>query len=212
MMKHLFVSSQLLVLISCLLGSTLMGCSSKLIVQSQPEGAEVFISAAGKGGSASVGTTPLEISESDISDKLQISPGQAGMVELTLKKDNHKTKSVLVPANRWGETTRLVNLTLEAGKDSIKDSQLMVQYLMNAQKLAQGRQFEQAILQLDKALTLDQRFPAALVMKGSIYYLQQQYAEAETWYKKALEVDPSTDEAIKMLERLKSLPQAGGRS
>ena len=194
------------------LALSISSCSSKLVVQSTPTEAEVYMSAPGKNNPIKMGVTPLELKEGEISDKLQISPGQSGLLEVTFKKKTFQTKTMLVPANRWGETARLINVSLVSGDDNKTYAQLMVRHLMNAQKLAQSRQYEQALTELDRSLAFNADFAPALVMKGSVFFLQQQFVEAEKWYKRALEAAPDTEEAVKMLERIKKINTEGSRT
>jgi hypothetical protein len=58
---------------------------------------------------------------------------------------------------------------------------------------------------------LDSKLAQAMSMKAGVYYLQNNFVEAETWYKKALEAEPSFSEAIQMLEKLKNKKGGGSQ-
>jgi hypothetical protein len=48
------------------------GCANKIIIQSEPPQAEVFVKVEGKKDKVSLGTTPLETTEAVIADKLNL--------------------------------------------------------------------------------------------------------------------------------------------
>ena len=60
-----------------------------------------------------------------------------------------------------------------------------------------------AQIETDKALEVDPKFVRSLSMKGSLYYMQKNYNEAVAWFEKALAVDNSFEEAVKMIAKIK---------
>jgi tetratricopeptide (TPR) repeat protein len=59
----------------------------------------------------------------------------------------------------------------------------------------QKREFDQAILLLDKSLETNPKFAAAYETRGAIYSRREQYHQAISDFNKALEIDPSFAEA-----------------
>lgn len=187
------------------------GCSSKLILQSEPSDAEISIAVAGKAEKAKAGKTPLELTETQLQTMLQVSPDKAALLEITIEKKDFETKTILFPSNRWGEMSKTVKLRLEPRTEASDTVRLMLRHLFNGKKFAESRQFEQAHIELDKAIALDSKLAQAMTMKAGVYYLQGNFVEAETWYKKTLEVDPTFSEAVQMLEKLRGKKGDSGK-
>lgn len=177
-------------------------CSSKLILQSEPSDADISIAVAGKVEKAKAGKTPLELTEGQLQQMLQVTPDKAALLEITIEKKDFETRTILLPSNRWGELSKTVKLKLEPRTEASDTVRMMLRHLFNGKKFAETRQYEQAHQELDKALVLDTKLAQAMSMKAGVYYLQGNLNEAEVWYKKTLETDPSFSEAVQMLEKL----------
>lgn len=184
-------------------------CASKLTLQSDPPDAEVSISVAGKADKAKAGKTPVELTEGQLQQMLQVAPDKAALLEITLEKKDFETRTILFPSNRWGELSKTVKIQLTPRTEASDTVRVMLRHLFNGKKFAESRQYDQAHLELDKALALDSKLAQAMSMKAGVYYLQNNLAESEAWYKKALEVEPSFSEAVQMLEKIKTKKGGG---
>jgi tetratricopeptide (TPR) repeat protein len=182
----------------------LCGCTSKLVVQSDPPQADVFFSIEGRPEKVKAGQTPLELTEPALMELLKISADSSLWIELTLEKKDFEKRVVMLPSNRWGEASRSLKLQLKPMDDNTTTVKKMMRYFFNAKKFAETKQFEQAHSEIDKVLALDSEMPQALNMKAGIYFLQGQMADAKANYKKALDIDPGSNEAIQMLEKIQN--------
>ena len=187
-----------------LFGMSFLGCVSKMVIQSEPSQAEIYARVEGKGDRILLGQTPLEISETQLADKLSLSADSIQWVQLVLEKKEYGTREVFLPSNRWGERSKVIKLTLSANPDKSTIVREMLSRFFNAKKFAETKQFDQAHSEIDKVLTLDSQSVKALNMKAGIYFLEAKWEEAKRLYRKALEIDPSSSDAIKMLEKLQN--------
>jgi tetratricopeptide (TPR) repeat protein len=80
----------------------------------------------------------------------------------------------------------------------------MLRFFFNAKKFAETRQFEEAHKEIDKVIAIDSKIPQAFAMKGGIYFLQGSLDQSIANYKKVLELDPSYNEAIQMIDKIKA--------
>jgi tetratricopeptide (TPR) repeat protein len=184
-------------------------CASKLTLQSEPSDADVSISVAGKTDKAKAGKTPIELTENQLQQMLQVTPEKAALLEITIEKKDFETRTILFPSNRWGELSKTIKIQLTPRTEASDTVRVMLRHLFNGKKFAESRQYDQAQMELDKALAMDSKLAQAMSMKAGVFYLQNNFNEAEVWYKKALEVEPSFSEAIQMLEKLKNKKGGG---
>lgn len=189
--------------------SLISACSSKLIVQSEPSDADVLLSVGNQKERVKAGKTPLEMSERQLAELLHLSPQRTDLITVHFEKKEFEEKDVLVPSNRWGETSKTVKVDLVPRTEVGTSLSRLLQHLFNARKFAETRQYDQAHGEVDKVLSLDSNLAPAMVMKGSVYFLQGQIADAETWYKKALDKDPGQSEAVQMLEKIRNKKGGG---
>ncbi|MBX2989214.1 MAG: tetratricopeptide repeat protein [Bdellovibrionaceae bacterium] len=193
---------QLLPLFACLWLCS--ACTSKLILQSDPPEADILLSTSGQKDKVKAGKTPLELTEKQLADMLKLTPQRTDLIEVTFEKADRETRTILLPSNRWGELTKTVKVELSPRENEGTTVTRLLRHLFNARKFAESRQYDQAHAEIDRALQLDSTLAQAMVMKGSVYFLQGQTTEAEAWYKKALEKDPSQSEAVQMLEKIRN--------
>lgn len=179
-------------------------CTSKLIVQSEPPEAEVFLSVEGKNNPVSAGKTPLELTETQLLDLLKITPESAQWIEFSFTKKDFETRTFLLPSNRWGELSRTLKIHLKPSKDSSTLVIRILRHLFNAKQFAETKQYDQAHAEVDKVIELDSQIPQAFVVKGGIFFLQNRLQDSNENYKKALAIDPSFKEAIQMMEKIKN--------
>jgi tetratricopeptide (TPR) repeat protein len=177
-------------------------CTSKLIVQSEPSNAAVYLSMAGKAERVKAGETPLELNETQINDMFKITSESTQWVEFTLEKKDFQTKTVFLPSSRWGELAKIVKIQMKASEDSTTTVDKLLKHFFNAKKYVETRQYEEAHQEIDRVLEVDSKMPQALNMKAGIYYMQGNIDEARKLYKKSLQADPGSNDAIKMLEKI----------
>jgi len=192
-----------------ILGALLfVGCSSKLVVETEPSDAKISIAVHGSERKVKFGQTPLEVTESDIRKKVGVSLGKISLVEVHLEKDGFKREKILITSGQWGSLASRMKVKMKEAKRETEHIDELLQHMMNAQKFTHTRQFSRAHSEIDKALVMSPKFGRAMAMKGAIFYLQKLLVESEQWYEKSLEQNDeksleqnaSLTDSIKMLD------------
>lgn len=178
------------------------GCSSKLKIKSEPIDIEVFVAQQNSVQKKSLGKTPLEITYSELYEKIGGTQNAGEFINMSFESKDYDVEKVLLPSKPFGLTSTEVYVKLTPLKD-VSQARDILQKLHNAQKFAQAGQFDRALVDIDKVLEVDPGFIRALSLKGSVYYLQKNYDEALKWFEKALALDSSFEEAVKMIAKIK---------
>lgn len=195
------------------LGFALVGCASKFKVNSEPNDAEVALLFGENGERKVIGKTPLEMSSSEFSNQMAgaIAPGQ--FFTLQISKSGFVQENFTLPATRFGTSITQLDVKMkpeDKAKEKEKELELraasdIVNRLFLAQKFAIAKQFERALIEIDKILSQFPTFARALSMKGSIYLAQQNYAESIKWYDEALKSDPQMEDTVRLAARAREL-------
>lgn len=182
---------------------TLTACSSKLVVTSNPPDVNLFARLPGSEEKKPLGKTPYEISQTDLQSLLKVSASSAQYVELIAEKEGMKTETLSVPLARLGHLSSEVYIKMRTGVEEAKLISTLLQFLFNAQRFANAKQFERALAEIDKALAIEPEFVNAITMKGSIFFLLSNYSESLKSYEQALKLDPKNEDAVKMISSLR---------
>jgi tetratricopeptide (TPR) repeat protein len=178
-------------------------CSTTLSVQSEPAGAEVFISQSPNSKSAkSLGKTPIELDFND----LPLDRGGYLIFELP----GYLTETVLISEPAVGTTSGEMFLRLSAGTRDGEKASTLLNLLASAQEQARVGKIDMAHSTIDRALEVDGYFVRGLSFKAALYFLEKKYNESEIFYKKALNIDPNFPEATRMLTKIELERKAGG--
>jgi len=178
------------------------GCTTKLIISSDPPDVEVFLKLP-NGEKKSLGKTPNQLALEDLEKDVPSALTSGQMYELQLEKPEFETQTLWIPSGKTGLSTVRLYTKLHAGSDDAKLADSLLQYLHNAQKFASNGNFDRAHQEVDMALSKSTKFIRALSMKGALFYNQQKWDESRSWYEKALALDNSFDEAVKMIDQIK---------
>jgi tetratricopeptide (TPR) repeat protein len=180
----------------------LTGCASKLLVVTEPSGAEVYLRTLG-GEEKLAGKTPLELSDVEIRDLLRLGSTQAQFIQVRLSLVAFEEMNLFVPSSKWGQRRSLIKLTMTPVKESIsKKVNEVVKRFYSAQKLVEARQYELAHLEVNRILEVDAMIPQAHAIRGAAFYLQGRLKESLESYQEVLRLDPQYPEAIKMIEKI----------
>jgi tetratricopeptide (TPR) repeat protein len=188
---------------------TLAACSSTTIITSDPAEVEVYLRRPNVDEKKALGTTPLELSGTQIAEKTNIRPSSGAYYEIIAEKKGYQPQRVLVPASRFNTSKTEVHLKLRPGEDAGLQASDIVEYLFNAQKFAQMKEFERAQMEVEKALKVNKKFIRAISMRGTIYYMQGRYNDSLQWFEKALELDPKFEDAVKMIAHIRKKAKVG---
>jgi tetratricopeptide (TPR) repeat protein len=185
-----------------LLGSVL-GCSPKIIVKSEPGEANVYVVTPEKGEKKLVGKTPIESEPAKIRELLGEEKGSDQYFELVVEKEKFKAERLLVPYGAMGTLVTEVQVKMKEGVDEERTAMDLVQSLLLAQKFASLKEYERAVSEIDKILAQHPKFVRALAMKGAVYFVQKKWDESARWYEEALKIDPQLQESTDMLAKIK---------
>lgn len=178
-------------------------CAQSLIVRSEPPGASVFLHASSN-QKQEIGKTPFEIPFRDIEKIAPLTAVTGEMIPLTFENEGYEPMKVLMPPMRTGALSATITVNMkEGGGQCFEKADELLRLLHNAQKIANSGNPSLAVDEVDKALAMNPKFIRALSMKGSLYFVQNRLDDAMTWYQKALSLDSSYDEAIKMIAEIK---------
>jgi len=184
--------------------AVLVSCSHTLNVESDPLGADVFVSPDLASPGKIVGQTPLALDASEAFP--------SGSAFVTVQKTGFQRSTLLISPGGFGGFSETVNIKLQPGLAAGSLASQMMTHVRNAQRLSAALQFDQAHSEIDKAIALDPTFAFGLSFKAGMYFVQKNFKEAERYYRQVLQIDPRYDEATRMLAKLgaekDTLPQS----
>jgi tetratricopeptide (TPR) repeat protein len=165
---------------------------SKLVIKSQPDGAEIFIINAGR--PIRLGATPFEANLTEIIKTYVKS--NSFLVEL--KKAGHMPYRVLMAKTEDVDLELTANLELDQAISNHKEHDLLMNHLFDVQKMIRGRNFRDALLKLDD---LEKKHPTLSIipeLKATSYYMNKDVENALSYYRKAFTVNPDNTDAYRM--------------
>jgi tetratricopeptide (TPR) repeat protein len=190
----------------------LAACSSKpLQVDTDPVGADIFVSAPGQ-APRKLGQTPFEIKDSDVG-------GSSAPLQIVVSKEGYHSSSVLLPGALLGRTGRvsikMEVVTLPAQCLSQTDSlNKLGRAVAEVQSMIKSKQLETA----EKVLTsLIVQYPGlSLVydLLGNIYYLRRDFDKALVAYRKSISLAPDnsdTQRVIRQIEGFRGASPTNGK-
>jgi tetratricopeptide (TPR) repeat protein len=184
-----------------LLSFFVQSCVSKgtVVVESNPQAANVFWIDRNTGTTSLLGQTPLTFSKNLAKDK------NADIFELKFEKEGYESKLTSVAS--LGQETTFLNVqlssTLSANSELRKSFELNRQLLAEATRLATNKRFSEALVRVEKILETDPKNDEALAAKGSLHYLMKDYENAELAWKKSLDLNPSNESVRSSIVDLK---------
>lgn len=181
----------------------LTGCASSqfLQIESDPVGADVYLSISGQ-SSAKVGQTPLQLQSSQIPSGAE--------AQISISKGNLKSETVFLPATNFSKSGKIfIKLT---------DTQLPIACLQqeaSMQKLARGIAESQAMIkskELDqseqKLVSLSGEFSNVSViydLLGNIHYLKKDLDKALIAYRKSISLNPNNLETTRIIQKIEQI-------
>lgn len=177
----------------------------KIRVESNPEGADVYLASPKSLDRKLMGKTPLEINVDQAHEMVQVLPSSREYVRLIAEYKDHDTKELLIPIGTFGVIDTSVRIKLDPSKPKSDNSRLVVQYLVNAQELINRGDFDRADLEIEKAIQLEGLNPWAFSMRGHIYLLKKDYKKSLAAFEKAIEVDPSNEILLEKIVKTRNL-------
>lgn len=173
--------------------AVLQGCASTYLISTNPPGANVYFNDPTTQKRFLIGATPLSYSKGAL-------PTDAAFM-VTVEKEGFLPQDVpMAPTN---ESRTIVSVNLKADTTTVarnnKELNEAVNYLFRAQQLIYRKQYQAAIIELDKILKDKPDLTQAQVMKGTAYYLLNELPSAINAWKEAMKLDPNNEELSKFL-------------
>jgi tetratricopeptide (TPR) repeat protein len=172
------------------------------MIKSDPSEAQISINLP-NGQKKELGKTPLEVSFALFEEFVPLSPATGQMIPLLFERQDYESLLVMVPSVRLGLTSASVMAKLKSNQDAAASAEQLLQFIHNAQKFVNAGNFDRAHAEVDLALNKSPRFIRGLSMKASIFYVQKRWDESQAYYEKALAIDNSFEEAIRMLTEIR---------
>jgi tetratricopeptide (TPR) repeat protein len=167
-----------------LLGSA---CSSaRYIVKSDPPGASVYFD------DKLVGKTPLEIDTKKLPNSENI--------DIRVEKENYGKFQGIIPGTGMANLGQEIFVHIRKQENTTELADRQIAEIMEAHQLALNSQYAPAIQAVDRVIAESPELAAAQLLKASILFLSQNYKAALDQYQKVLELDPTSNEALKMVK------------
>lgn len=166
--------------------------AAKLVIKSQPEGAEIFITQDGK--PVRLGVTPYEANLTEVIKNYV----KSSSFIIELKKSGHTTYRVLLAKTNDVDFELMANLELDKAISNLKEHDALMNQLFDVQKLVRGRNFKDALATLDE---LEKKHPALSIipeLKATAYYMNKEIESALSYYRKAFALNPDNHDAYRM--------------
>lgn len=188
--------------ISLLLAFITVGCASgHLRVQSEPSGADVYISTPGQ-AQRKLGRTPLE---APTSTSLKTEAAQ-----ITVSKEGYKTETVVVPASAFEKSANVdVKLTESKLPATCQDFggavQEVARGVAESQSYIQTKNLDRAEQTLNR---LTEKFSDVSVLfdlLGNVHYLRRDLDRALTAYRKSITLNPGNVETARMIKKIEDI-------
>lgn len=180
----------------------LVSCAtSELIVESQPDGADV-IAKFRDSSVKKIGITPLRVNETQVGNN-------SDAYEIIVSKEKFQRESVIVSPSKFPREVK-INLKLDSAIENIatlspKDFNDAVRMTAQAQSSIKAKDYDQAERTLSSALIRFQSIPTFYTLLGNTYYLKKDLDKALVQYKKARELDPQSSENDVMIKKIETL-------
>ena len=221
MMRYIFWNFTLLIFVGCSTG--------RLVVESSPKEAQVFLRAAGQSKLQSIGESPTSRDISEVKDLL----GGADTVVVEVRKSGYLPKSLVVTDidslsdvkvslelssvekfvdgtdPNMGDAQKAILSRLN--EERVLATNQLIDSIFEAQRLAQvGRikDSEQKLIEIEKQ---HPNVSSIYEIRGGIAYMRKDYVRALDSYRKAARANPSNIEVLNMKRHLENLVGAGSR-
>lgn len=165
---------------------------AKLLIKSQPEAADIFITANGK--PVRLGATPYQADLNEIIANYIKS--DSFLIEL--KKPGHIPYRLLLAKTNDVDIELTANLELDKAVSNLKEHDALMNKLFNVQKLIRGRSFKDAIEELS---ALEKNYPDFSIipeLKATAYYMNKDVENALSYYRRAFALNPENRDAYSM--------------
>lgn len=165
---------------------------AKLLIKSQPEAADIFITTNGK--PIRLGSTPYQ---ADLNEIIA-SYIKTDSFLIELKKPGHMPYRLLLAKTNDVDIELTANLELDKAVSNLKEHDALMNKLFNVQKLIRSRNFKDAIEELS---VLEKSYPDFSIipeLKATAYYMNKDVENALSYYRRAFALNPENRDAYSM--------------
>lgn len=181
------------------LAAVTAGCSTTYKISSVPEGATVYHK--GGGDPALLGTTPMEFKKSGLPDD--------GPFVLSFERPGYEKQDVAVTPTDNALTMINVNLKPSAANPNdpgLLRARKVVSAVFRIQELAAAKKYLDALASIRELEQSEPDFAEILALKGSLYFVVGDKAQAKESWERALKLDPGLDSVRTRLGQLGGAP------
>ena len=177
--------------------------------RSSPQKARVTVKPLGTGASKDLGETPLVISASEIDKEFKGS----GPIQVEFVKEGYKPLKMLVTELSALDLTLDVELQPASGLEDPASMNAQIERLFEAQRLAKIQRFPEALKLLEDVKKTAPQLSASYEIEAGVYFLQNKKTEALDSYRAAAQLNPKSNEAIRMRDMIEAelMRSSGGR-
>ncbi len=181
---------------------SLFGCASStsLNLQSNPTGADVYVTSLDGANPKKIGTTPLLIPAEDAVK----AANTIGPVMLEFRKDGFVPSKSMVTDLAPADITMTAELQRSSGLEDIEKLNKVIDRLFESQRLARVGRLEDAMKLTESIQKEAPELSALYEIQGGIYYLQKKPQQALDSYSTSIRYNPKNVEAVRMRNHLMS--------
>lgn len=168
--------------------------AANLNIKSNPENAVVYIRKTSESKRAKLGETPLKVSLEDIF--ANYSTDRTFVIEI--EKDGHKNYNMLVSIYNKADINFDVKMEVSASVKLTKNFDSIVSQLFEAQRLLRDKNYPGAIETLTALSRKHGNLSTIYELLGSAYYLNKDFQNALSNYRKAFSLNAENSDAYSM--------------
>lgn len=184
----------------------LSACSgARINFQSAPAAAEVWVAAVGSKDLKQVGTTPISVSSSELSDKA----GASGPVSVEYRSAGYATQRAVITDFSNSDLTLSLELSTQADAQEQERANRLIDMLFEAQRLARSGRSDEALSRVKEIQKEAPYVAAAYEIEAGIYLVQKKVNESLDAYRRAAKLNPKSLEIANMRQQLEKMVSAG---
>lgn len=168
--------------------------AADLNIKTDPEKAEIFIREASSSKRSKLGESPLKVSLDDIFKTY--TKDRTFVIEI--EKNGHKNYNMLVSIYNKADINFEVKMEVSDSVDLTKKFDAIVAQLFEAQRLMRDKNYPSAIETLISLSKKHGNLSTVFEMLGSAYYLQKDFQNALSSYRKAFSLNADNSDAYSM--------------
>lgn len=180
--------------------------AEEFIIESNPEGAEVFVKRSPSDEPTRIGVTPLNMPVSQLRSQF----GLSAIFDLTITAEGYQPHHIVIAAPGDNKIELAVRLKIDRDVELTKKFDRIAANLFEAQRLTRDGSYDQALQLLEDVDREESFLSITNEMRGGIHYLRQDFQRALAAYRRAFAINSENRDAYSMklyLERALGVSQ-----